>query len=30
MKGVPKGAFTAPNPPAGIVVHFLTTAKVGG
>jgi photosystem II stability/assembly factor-like uncharacterized protein len=25
---IPKGAFTAPNPPQGITVHFLTTASV--
>jgi hypothetical protein len=27
---IPKGAFAAPNPPAGITVHFLTSAKVAG
>jgi hypothetical protein len=27
---IPKGAFAAPNPPAGITAHFLTSAKVAG
>jgi hypothetical protein len=27
---IPKGAFTAPNPPAGITVHFLTAPRVAG
>ena len=27
---IPKGAFIAPNPPAGTTVHFLTRARTAG
>ena len=27
---IPNGAFTAPNPPAGITVHFLAAPRVAG
>jgi hypothetical protein len=27
---IPRGAFSAPNPPAGITVHFFTTRETAG